>query len=83
MRDDFEVSTPDVDALVAIAAADPDVAGARMTGGGFGGSVVVLALRGRGAHVARRVARAYAAATGRTPTVLVPPPTAPSADRAA
>src|SRR5207244_4071352 len=43
MRDDFEVSAHDVDRLVELAQADTDVYGARMTGGGFGGSVVILA----------------------------------------
>ena len=42
LRDDFEVSTPVVDALVERLAAAPGVVGARMTGGGFGGAVVVL-----------------------------------------
>jgi galactokinase len=72
MRDDFEVSVPDVDTLVEIGAADPDVFGARMTGGGFGGSVVMLAVLGQGRAAARRIARAYAERTGRSPTVLVP-----------
>jgi galactokinase len=43
LRDDFEVSTPVVDALVERVAATPGVHGARMTGGGFGGVVVALA----------------------------------------
>jgi len=42
MRDDFEVSVPEVDALAAAAAAQPGVFGARLTGGGFGGSIVAL-----------------------------------------
>jgi galactokinase len=42
LRDDFEVSTPAIDALVARLAATPGVYGARMTGGGFGGCVVAL-----------------------------------------
>jgi len=42
LRDDFGVSTPTVDALVARLAAMPGVLGARMTGGGFGGCVVAL-----------------------------------------
>jgi galactokinase len=42
LRDDFEVSTPVVDALVAGFAGMPGVLGARMTGGGFGGCVVAL-----------------------------------------
>ncbi len=42
MRDDFEVSTPAVDALVEAARSIPGVYGARLTGGGFGGSIVAL-----------------------------------------
>lgn len=68
LRDDFEVSVPDVDRLVALAAADPDVFGARMTGGGFGGAIVAFARRGRGRAAAERVVAAYGPA-GR---VLVP-----------
>ena len=41
-RDDFEASTPVVDALVAKLVATPGVFGARLTGGGFGGCVVAL-----------------------------------------
>lgn len=43
LRDLFEVSLPEVDHLVAELRRTPGVAGARMTGGGFGGCVVVLA----------------------------------------
>ena len=46
LRDDFDVSTPVVDALVARLAAMPGVLGVRMTGGGFGGCVVALARPG-------------------------------------
>ena len=42
LRDDFETSTPTMDAAVAAMAAIPGVYGARMTGGGFGGCVVAL-----------------------------------------
>ncbi len=70
MRDDFDVSTPEIDALVAAAAADPDVFGARLTGGGFGGAIVALARRGREAGASRRIAAAYYARTGREATVL-------------
>lgn len=40
LRDDFDVSTPELDAIVADAMARGAL-GARMTGAGFGGSVVV------------------------------------------
>ncbi|HKA04259.1 MAG TPA: galactokinase family protein [Acidimicrobiales bacterium] len=42
LRDDFEVSTPELDALVARVASRPGVFGARLTGAGFGGCVVAL-----------------------------------------
>lgn len=44
LRDDYEVSTPTLDAVVA-AALEAGALGARMTGGGFGGSVVAVAER--------------------------------------
>lgn len=72
MRDDFEVSTPEVDLLVETARQDPNVYGARLTGGGFGGAVVILAHGGRGHDVSQRVARSFAERSGQTPTVLVP-----------
>ena len=42
MRDDYEISCPELDVLVANAL-DAGALGARMTGGGFGGCAVVLA----------------------------------------
>jgi galactokinase len=44
LRDDYEVSTPTLDAVVG-AALDAGALGARMTGGGFGGSVVAVTER--------------------------------------
>jgi galactokinase len=43
LRDDFEVSTDGLDALVARLVGSPGVYGARLTGAGFGGCVVALA----------------------------------------
>jgi galactokinase len=60
--------------LVELGQADADVYGARLTGGGFGGSVVMLARQGMGGPTARRIAETYAAQSGRQPKVLVPPP---------
>jgi galactokinase len=70
LRDDFQVSVPAIDTLVEIADATPGVFGARLTGGGFGGSIVVLAERDRAAAAGETIAHKYAAATGRTATVL-------------
>jgi galactokinase len=41
LRDDFEVSLPQIDAIVERALTQSGVVGARLTGGGFGGSVVI------------------------------------------
>jgi galactokinase len=65
LRDDFEVSVPEIDLLVSIAARTSGVHGARLTGGGFGGSVVVLTDRDRAATAGATIADEYAAATGR------------------
>lgn len=46
LRTDFEVSTARLDATVRALTASPGVYGARLTGAGFGGSVVALAARG-------------------------------------
>ncbi|MFO0838107.1 MAG: galactokinase [Phycisphaerae bacterium] len=43
LRDDYEVSCPELDRLVELLVSTPGVFGARMTGAGFGGSVVALA----------------------------------------
>lgn len=43
LADDFEVSTPELDALVEDLVCRPGVHGARLTGAGFGGCVVALA----------------------------------------
>jgi galactokinase len=45
LRDDFEVSTPELDAMVEAALASPGCVAARMTGAGFGGSAVALIAR--------------------------------------
>ena len=64
LRDDFEVSIPELDLLVELAY-DQGALAARMTGGGFGGSVVALADAGEAEAFAAAVADAYIARTGR------------------
>jgi galactokinase len=73
-RDDYQVSVPEIDLLVALAEADADMYGARLTGGGFGGSVIMLVRAGRGPAVAEGIARAYAERSGCQPSILVPLP---------
>jgi galactokinase len=64
LRDDFEVSTPELDLLVELAYREGAVA-ARMTGGGFGGSVVALVDADAATSFAAAVTTAYVERTGR------------------
>jgi galactokinase len=74
LRDLFEVSSPELDALVEIAVAVPGVVGARMTGGGFGGSVVVIVERAALTALRAAVKREYPGLSGLQATVhLVEP----------
>lgn len=71
-RDDYAASIPEIDCLVDLALADPEVYGARLTGGGFGGSVVLLTHEGKDRAVARRLHTAYLQRTGQAAAILVP-----------
>jgi galactokinase len=70
LRDLFEVSSPELDALVEIATAVDGVVASRLTGAGFGGSTVNLVRRDRVAALREAVERDYSARTGLRPTVL-------------
>jgi len=70
LRDDFQVSVREIDTLVEIAEQTEGVLGARLTGGGFGGSIVALAHRAQAATAGETIARRYREATGLTATVL-------------
>lgn len=70
LRDDFEVSVPELDLLVELALEEGAIA-ARMTGGGFGGSIVALASSETVAEVAERVSRRFGAQRGRSARVLL------------
>jgi galactokinase len=57
LRDDFEVSTPNVDAIVDRAWSADGCYGARIMGAGFGGSILALVERTRTETFARAIAR--------------------------
>src|SRR6185369_2035227 len=59
LRDDFEVTVPELDVAVE-AAVDAGALGARMTGGGFGGCVIALVPASLAPAVAGAVADAFA-----------------------
>jgi galactokinase len=73
MRDDYEVSIPVIDQLVAIATAQRGVFGARLTGGGFGGAIVIAAAAADASRVARDTAAEYERQTGTAAVILIPP----------
>jgi galactokinase len=78
-RVNFENSCPELDCLVAAARRIPGVLGARLSGGGFGGSVVVL-VHPRDAETAgAALANAYAAAFGKPCDVRLIRPSAGAA----
>jgi galactokinase len=64
MRDDFEASCVEVDALVEIAARQPGCFGARITGGGFGGCTVNIVSADMAEQFVLAVQREYAVVTG-------------------
>lgn len=61
---DYEVSCPELDRIVAIAGETPGVHGARLTGGGFGGSAIALVDADEAEQAGREIQRRYARATG-------------------
>jgi galactokinase len=69
LRDDYEVSSDALDAMVEVALEVPGVVAARMTGAGFGGSVVALVRPDATGPLRDAVSERYAARTGLRPTV--------------
>jgi len=73
LRDDYEVSTPEVDLLVELVREQEGVRGARITGGGFGGSIVAVAEQGSAHHAGALAVAEYEQRTGLDARILLPP----------
>ncbi len=71
LRDDFEVSSHELNVMVEAAQRRPECYGARMTGAGFGGCAVALVRADAADGFVREVSADYQARTGRTPNVYV------------
>jgi galactokinase len=71
LREDYEVSSAELDHIVACARQEESCYGARMTGGGFGGCAVALVRAGAAQSLGAVVSDCYQAATGITPNVYV------------
>jgi galactokinase len=77
MRDDFEITTPEVDRLAELLNESiGEEGGARMTGGGFGGAVVAVANVSRVSEISSRVENAYLRPDGRRTEILIQKPAA-------
>jgi len=79
LRDDYEVSCPELDAVVEIARAigpQGGVIGCRMTGGGFGGCAVALVRADQVGPISERLASEYEQRTKIKPTLFVSRPAA-------
>jgi galactokinase len=70
LRDLYEVSSPELDALVEIAGSVPGVRAARMTGAGFGGCTINVVERGAVGALREAVASEYRRRTGLVPRIL-------------
>lgn len=70
LRDDYAVSCPELDLMVAAANKVPGVLGSRMTGGGFGGCTVSLVETAAVDHFTESVGGAYRDATGQAPQIF-------------
>jgi len=75
LRDDFEVSCPELDTAVA-AALGAGALGARMTGGGFGGSAIALVRRTDADRASAVIGKAFADAGHREPRFILVEPSA-------
>ena len=71
LRDDFEVSSKELDAMAECAQDLDGCCGARMTGAGFGGCAVALIREDAKESFVADVGAAYARATGHTPNIYV------------
>ena len=69
LRDDYEVTVPELDTAVDVARAN-GAYGARMTGGGFGGSIIALVDKGRGHEIAQKIADEFEAKGFNAPRAL-------------
>lgn len=69
LRDDYAVSVPAIDALVAALQHARGVFGARLTGAGFGGCCVALVLMGTAVEIGNRI---ITKTSGPRPTIIVP-----------
>ncbi len=71
LRDDYEVSTAELDLMVELASGHTGVYGSRMTGGGFGGCTINLVDVDHAEEVRQKLERDYEGKTGVKPVIFI------------
>jgi galactokinase len=71
LRDDYQVSCPEIDTLVEFACGQDGVYGSRITGGGFGGCTISLVQRGKVEDFGGLLAQRYEQASGKKPDMYI------------
>ena len=71
LRDDYEVSTAELDLMVELASGQTGVHGSRMTGGGFGGCTINLVDADHAEEVRQKLERDYEEKTGVKPVIFI------------
>ena len=70
LRDNFEVSSPELNLIVELAQNQPECLGARMTGAGFGGCALALVKNGDLSNFVDRIYQGYEEKTGLRPAIF-------------
>jgi galactokinase len=74
LKEDYEVTSPELDVLTAIARSLPGCYGARMTGAGFGGCTINLVAKNAAESFSAQLLEGYKKETGRTGEVYISAP---------
>ncbi|KAK8810668.1 hypothetical protein WA158_007243 [Blastocystis sp. Blastoise] len=74
LKDNYEVTTEELDILVELAKQVPGVFGARMTGGGFGGCTITLVKKSAEEALINQLKKGYKEATGKDCTIFATRP---------
>ena len=71
LRDDYEVSSPELNIMVELARQEKGCLGARMTGAGFGGCAVALVEKESATKFAENIRLSYEKSTGLKPNIYI------------
>ncbi len=64
MREEYQITVPEIDLLVALAISNPEILGSRMMGGGFGGCTINIVEKANAQRILSKIKAAYQLETG-------------------